>query len=164
MATSSRIRGLITAATALGAILAGGNVDRHLVQMPAWKRVGPVEWGKYSRQAELSKNGRAVEPSVSIGHALLTLAVAIGIWRRRRLSPLALPAYMAALMSIGSLLASLKAAPLSNIRKVDNEDVVAMEQTFDRCRRWGAVRGVCQILAFLGNLWSLHRVSRQAAS
>jgi hypothetical protein len=54
--TSSLTRRLIVAATALGGILAGGSLDRSAVQLPAWRRVGPVPWATYSRETDL-RNG-----------------------------------------------------------------------------------------------------------
>ena len=51
--TSSLVLGLILGAAILDGFLAGGNVDRIIVQMPAWRRVGVRAWAEYSRKADL---------------------------------------------------------------------------------------------------------------
>ena len=56
--SASVTRKLIVAVTALGGISAGTTLDRSIVELPAWRRVGAVPWAAYSRQADL-KNGLA---------------------------------------------------------------------------------------------------------
>jgi hypothetical protein len=46
---SARTRALLIAATVLSGLLAGGNVDRAIVAMPAWEQVGAAAWAEFSR-------------------------------------------------------------------------------------------------------------------
>ena len=52
MASSVTI-GFVVAATAVSGLLAGTNIDRLIVQMPAWEQVGVLAWATYSREADL---------------------------------------------------------------------------------------------------------------
>ena len=81
----SRItRGLVLAATLLDGLLAGGNVERNLVHMPAWRHVGAPAWAAFSRNADLRRNGMIVYPLAGIGGALCTIAAAIAYYSDRR--------------------------------------------------------------------------------
>jgi hypothetical protein len=51
--TVQRTSNLLVAATFIGGLLAGGNVDRAFVAMPAWEHVGAIAWGQFSRHADL---------------------------------------------------------------------------------------------------------------
>jgi len=62
MAASTRTRGFALAASAVGGLLAGGNVDRFVVGMAAWRRIGTRAWADYSRHADLSANGMVLYP------------------------------------------------------------------------------------------------------
>jgi hypothetical protein len=154
------IYGLIIAATVLHGLLAGGNVDRALVQMPAWRRTGVRGWAAYSRHADL-ENGLFLYPSVAIGGALLTLAAAIGFF----LNPAApraaaVPIYLAVALALGGLAATTQAAPkMLSLRRIGNNPA-ALQRAFAGFMHWGNVRGLFQVLAFGANMWSLVAVLR----
>ncbi len=83
---SSVTRDLVITATLLGGILAGVNVDRTIVQMPAWRHVETRAW---TRKADLG-NGLIFYPLVAIGGAILTVAAAVSFHfdqQRRVLQP-----------------------------------------------------------------------------
>ena len=84
----------------MGGLLAGGNVDRAFVAMPAWEQVGPIAWGQFSRQADLG-NGLLLYPLEAFGTTLLALAAAISFHfdgvASRKIAP---PRYSAALLCI----------------------------------------------------------------
>ena len=46
MATAATRR-LVVAATLVDSILAGTNVNRSVVEMPAWQRTGPLAWAAF---------------------------------------------------------------------------------------------------------------------
>jgi hypothetical protein len=72
----SRTRRLLVAATLPNAFLAGGGLDRMLIEMPAWRQVGAVAWAEYSRHADLG-SGLMLYPIAAIGGTLLTIAAAL---------------------------------------------------------------------------------------
>jgi hypothetical protein len=47
-------RTLLIIAVLFSGLLAGGNIDRSLVAMPAWQEVGATAWTEFSRHADLS--------------------------------------------------------------------------------------------------------------
>ncbi len=156
MATSLRTRGLALAASAVGGLLAGGNVDRLVVGFPAWRRVGTRAWADYSRHADLSANGMALYPFLAIGGATVSIA-ALASFRRDRRAPAraGLPLSAAAFLTIGGLLVTTQAAPnMLRLRRLGN-DRAALQRAFEGFYRWSAVRAVFQVLAFGANLWSL---------
>jgi hypothetical protein len=75
-------RDLIVAATIFDAVLAGTDVDRLLVQMPAWRDVGVAGWAAYSRHADLA-NGLVLYPTLAIAGCVLSVAAAINVARER---------------------------------------------------------------------------------
>src|SRR5580658_9549134 len=91
--------------------LAGG-FNRTLVEMPAWRHLGPEAWAAFSRLADLG-NGRIIYPAAGIGGTVLTLAAAIAFrFSPRRPLWAAVPVYGAALMDICVLLLTTQAAPV----------------------------------------------------
>lgn len=146
---------LITAAIVLNGFLAGGNIDRALVQMPAWRKVGAQGWAAYSRHADL-ENGLFLYPTLAIGGAVFTIAAAVS-FQFDVTAPAsgALPIYLSVALVLGGLLATVKAAPIMMSLRRIGDDVSALQKALEGFRRWGNVRGVLQILAFLANVWAL---------
>jgi hypothetical protein len=85
---SKTTRILLILATLISGLLAGGNVDRAFVAMPAGQQVGAIAWAEFSRHADLG-NGLVVYPIEAFAGALLTLAAAITFHRDRNASPAA---------------------------------------------------------------------------
>jgi hypothetical protein len=148
--------GLLIMATLLGGLLAGGNVDRAIVQNSAWHELGAVAWGTYSRHADLSNRGFVLYPFLGIGGALLSLA-ATASFRRNGGVPraAALPIYAGALLTVGGLLATTQAVPIMLSVAHLGDDQEGLRQALQGFEFWGNIRGVLQVLAFLANLWSL---------
>jgi hypothetical protein len=98
------ILGLIVAATVFAGLLAGANVDRVVVQMLAWRKVGTRSWAEYSRHADLG-NGLILYPLEAIGGAILAVAVAI-VFHFDAVVPrsAATPIYLAAVCVLGGYL------------------------------------------------------------
>ncbi len=123
--------------------------------MPAWRKVGARGWAVYSRHADL-ENGLFLYPTLAIGGAILTIAAAISFqFDATAPSSVALPLYLSVVLVLGGLLATVKAAPIMMSLRRIGDDTSALQKAFDGFRRWGNVRGVFQVLAFLANVWAL---------
>src|SRR5215467_3325545 len=119
MRQSDPTRDLIIAASALGGLLAGANADRFIVGRHAWRRVGVQSWAAYSREADLSSTGAVFYPALAIGGAACSVLAAVR-FRSKRRAPrrAALPLSLAALLTLGGLLVTTKAAPfMLSLRK-----------------------------------------------
>ena len=151
---------LLMAATLFGGLLAGGNIDRGFVAMPAWEQVGSVAWGEFSRHADLG-NGLFLYPLEAFGATLLTLAAAISFYFDRLASPkAAVPLYSATLFCVAGLIFTIKAAPLMlSIRDIN--EPAALQIAFEGFRYWGNIRGMCQVLAFASQIWALAVLHRR---
>src|SRR5438105_5051199 len=82
MALRTRSRGMrfwLFAATLLSGLLAGADLDRALVAMPAWQTAGPEAWAVFSRNADLG-NGLVLYPLEAIGGALLILVAIVAFY------------------------------------------------------------------------------------
>jgi len=99
---------------------------------------------------------------LAIGGALLSLAAAVSLILEPKRSRLLTTAVsMAAALAIGGLLLTLKAAPfMLSLRTIGNDNVAGLQQAFNGFWFWSAIRGVLQVLAFAGNLWSLIEILR----
>jgi hypothetical protein len=151
MELSLATRNLLLAATLVSGWLAGGNIDRAFVAMPAWQEVGAVAWAEFSRHADLG-NGLILYPLEAIGGALLSAAAAIGLHLERRGShPAVLTLDASVALAVAGLAFTLKAAPVMlGIR--DAADATALQSAFEVFRYWGNIRGACQVLAFAAQL------------
>src|SRR5690348_16102436 len=109
---SVRSRFLIAGAAVLGGLIAGLDVDRTVVGMPAWHAVGPTAWAEFSRQADLG-NGLFLYPLEAIGGFLLLLAAVISLrLEGARLSRLPWVLWTAIFASAAGLLLTFIAAPI----------------------------------------------------
>jgi hypothetical protein len=147
---------LVTAATLANSVLAGANINRALIDMPAWQQTGPRAWAAFSRHADLSPAGTLLYPLEAFTGAILSVAAAIS-HRRDRSAPRSatLPINLASLMTIGGLLVTIRAAPnMLRLRHL-GDDKAALQQAMDGFQYWGNIRGVFQVLAFVANVWSL---------
>jgi len=157
--TSPLTRSLVLAATALGGVAAGTSFDKSIVQLTAWRRVGAVPWAAYSREADLG-NGLVWYPPLGIGTVLSNVAAAVAL-RRDPTAPRSavLPAQAAALLAVGHMLATARAAPnMLGIRRT--EDPEALRGALDGFTRWQTVRTGLDALMFAANLWSLTSATR----
>lgn len=141
--------------------LSGSGMDRALIEMPAWQHVGALAWAAFSRWADLGTNGLILYPLEKIGGTVFSVAAAVIFFVARRSLPHngALPIYGAALLTIGSLLATTQAAPLM-MSTPHLSDPTSLQHALDGFAFWEAIRAGIQALAFCANLWSLVIVSR----
>jgi hypothetical protein len=147
-------RALLIAATLVSGWLAGGNIDRAFVAMPAWREVGAVAWAEFSRHADLG-NGLIVYPLEAISGAILTISAAIRLHLERGVSRSAvLTMEVSAALTIAGLAFTFKAAPVMlGIR--DATDAAALQSAFEVFWYWGNLRGACQVLAFVLQLGAI---------
>lgn len=138
----------------LTGFLAGADLDRALVAMPAWQRVGAIEWAMFSRHADLA-NGLILYPFEAIGGVLLMIGAiasfrAAGNGQRATMRLL----YIAVVLAITGLLLTIKAAPIMlGIRNLS--DPVALKQAFYGFLFWGNLRSVFQIATFVSLVCAL---------
>src|SRR5205823_14648591 len=95
---------------------------------------------------------------------ILSLAAAISyLGEGDRPPAAAVPLYGAALLAAGGLLTTIKAAP--NMLSVPQlgDDAAALQRAMDGFQFWGNIRGLFQVLAFVGNVWSLVAVLEPVA-
>jgi hypothetical protein len=145
-------RALVLAASGFHCVLAGGGLDRAFVQMPAWRRVGPLAWAEFSRNADL-RDGLVLYPVAALGGAACSILAAATAPPRKTAS-----LWAGAILSLLGLLATTRAAPrMLSLRNLSNEQIGPIATAFDGFRRWGNVRMVVQVGAFVANLWALAR-------
>lgn len=144
---------LIVAGQLLGTIV--DSLARTLVEMPAWRHLGPEAWAAFSRSADLG-NGKIMYPLAGVGGTLLILAAAIAF----RLSPrrplsVAIPLYGAALMAICIMLTTAQAAPIMLSLHRAGDDPARLHQAFEGFYRWDAIRAVFGALEGCAEIWAL---------
>ncbi len=147
-------RALLAFALLFSGLLAGGNVDRALVAMPAWQVVGATGWADFSRHADLG-HGLVLYPIEAFGGALFALAAAIGFQLERDApSSVRILLYASVVLAASGLLLTLEAAPIMlGIRDVT--DPAALAHAFAGFWFWGNLRAICQVLAFIAQLAAL---------
>lgn len=132
-----------------------GSFGRTLVEMPAWRYLGPEAWAAFSLRADLG-NGEILYPLVGIGETVLLLAAVIAF----RLSPrrpwsVAIPLYGAALMAVCVMLTTTQAAPIMLSLHRIGDDPAALHQAFEGFYRWDSIRAVFVALAGCAEIWAL---------
>jgi hypothetical protein len=144
---------IAAAATLVNGALAGSDIDRAVVQMPAFVRLGAARWAEFSAHADLSRRGLALYPAEGIGGTLLSIATAAAMARSRGVRKSArIASVAAALLALGGLAVTVKAAP--NILSLRNPDADP-QRAFDGFRYWSYIRDGFQISAFAANVATL---------
>ncbi len=153
---SATTRGLVFASAMFGGALLGTVVQRLVVDTPAWQVLGVQAWADYSRHADLGA-GIIVYPIEAIGWTILALAAGVSHRLDRRASRSSgLPIYLTAVLMIGVLATTLKAAPIMLSVGDLGDDNGGLHRAFDLFTFWGLqVRGTFIALGFLTSLWAL---------
>ena len=155
---SSITRALVTAATALSGVVAGTTIDRSVVQLAAWRRLGADPWAVYTRE-ELRRS-LVWYPPLGIGTTLINIGSAVAVHRDSAASrSSALLSRAVAILAIGHLLATAKATP-NMVRVRETEDPDALREALESFTRWNGVRSALDTLTFAANLWSLRSISK----
>ena len=145
---------LIILATLVNGLLAGGSLDKALVQLPARKRMGVLGFAAFSRANDLG-NGLIVYPVAGILAALLSLAAAISAYFQGSALAQAWPLYVAALLALLHSFTTARAAPNMLSLRTAGDDEALLTQTLDRFTAWHNVRAVLQLLNFVMLVWAL---------
>jgi len=153
-------RYFLFSATFLSAILAGITVDRYFIQRPAFEHIGMIAWGEYSRHADLSRGGLVLYPSLAIGNAVFAIASVILVRSARTVRRSARTLlYAGVALALLGLVFTTQAAPIMLGVAALGHDPQALRTAFQGFFFWSAIRGICQILAFLTNLTALSALS-----
>jgi hypothetical protein len=124
------------AATAVGGLLAGANVDRLVVPLPARRRVGALAWAASSRHADLG-NRRILYPSLGIGGAALTAAAVAGPLDRTASGRAAEPLYAAATLAVRGRHATTRAVPsMLSLRDIGDDPTRSPLKVRKEIGRW----------------------------
>jgi len=139
--------------------LAGGGIDRYLVQVPGFRHIDIIQWGEYSRHADLG-NGLFLYPAEAIVPFILFIVSFIIVLMNKQLSRLKIPVSLALILSAAGLFFTVFAAPVMlGIKNMPN-DPVLLQQAFDTFHFWGGLRAIVQVLAFFPALWAFGLVFR----
>jgi hypothetical protein len=145
---------LLLAAAGANGLLTGASLDQSVKQLPARRRIGALEFSRYSQAADLS-NGVPWYAALGIGTAVLTLAAALAglVAQPTRPSGIALGIALAA--TIAHSFATARAAPINFQQRNTAGDEAALADLFDRFERWQTFRATCQVLALIAVLAAL---------
>ncbi|HMF32216.1 MAG TPA: hypothetical protein VKK79_12415 [Candidatus Lokiarchaeia archaeon] len=135
-------------------VLGGGSLIKVLVELPARKKMGAVEFAHYGRAADLG-NGRYLYPLIGIGGAALTIISMIEGLLLNLQTQVMVPFYVAAGMAIIHTFTTTRAAP--NMFKVGRagESEEVLKPLLDRFTYWSNWRAIFQFGAFLVFLWAI---------
>src|SRR5467141_2302824 len=132
---STAVLVLVVVAAVPHLVLGGAGLDRLIVQIPAWYRIGPVAFAHYARASDLA-NGRFLYPLLGISGPIFTwaaLAVALGTGAGSRVW---VPLAVASALCVMHSLTTIRAAPtmMRVGRAEDRPEVIA--PLLDRFARW----------------------------
>lgn len=149
---------LIIIASLLTGLLAGGNVNRYIVEVPAWRHVSIVSWAAYSSHADLG-NGLFLYPFEAIGSFLLLIAALIIVLiRKTTFKYISLPMLLATGFSALGLIFTIFAAPVMlSVPALGNNEIL-LQQAFNKFHFWGMFRAIAQLLSFFACIWVLKKM------
>jgi hypothetical protein len=141
----------------------GDDLNRTLVEMPAWRVVGPQAWAAFSRHADLGA-GHAIYPVLGIGGMLLSVVGAI-VFRSSRKRPLAtaIPIYAWAGANLGVMVLTVFAAPIMLSVPGLGNDPIALARAFAGFAYWDGVRAVVGTVGDCAAIWALVALLRPPA-
>jgi hypothetical protein len=152
---SSTTRRLIVLATLLGGLLAGPGLDRTIVQVPGWRRLGAGSWAAFTRVADLGRGG-VWYPAEGLCALFATIAAALA-FRGEPNAPraAAVPVYGAAALAVIAL-AVTAVVIVPDTRAVnDTLDGATLQRAFNETARWWMLKASLHVATFVANLWSL---------
>jgi hypothetical protein len=152
---SNRTLILVLGATFLGGLLAGPGLDRAIVQIPAWRNLGPKAWAEFTRSADLGI-GLMWYPAEGLGALVLTVAASISIYKDVG-APRA-----AMLWAFGAAGLAILALIVTGIVIVPNTRAVkglsgtdGWQAAFDRLASWWRLKALLHVTTFAANLCTL---------
>jgi len=143
------------AASIFSGFLAGGDADRYIVEVPAWRHISILNWLEYSRHADLG-SGLIFYPVEAIGSFILLLAsLIICVVHKNVCRYSAFIVYIATLFATAGLILTFFAAPIMLSLRTIKNDPVLVQHAFDRFHLFGVFRAIAQVLSFIGCIWAL---------
>ena len=155
---SSKTRAFAVGAALFGGLLAGVTANRALVELPAWQRIGVLEWANFTRA---ENHGVGTFFYIVVGFVALVLTVSTAIALRFDCSVRVgrFPAYAAAVLAIAyaAITRGILVPAMFHLRAAGN-DSAALEKIFGVVLRWWAVNDVLHVLTFALTLWALAEI------
>jgi hypothetical protein len=145
---------LVVAALTPHLVLAGAGVDRLLVQIPGWYRIGPRAFATYARATDLA-NGLVVYPVLGISGPLFTWAALVVAVVQGAPRPVTVPLVAASVLCVLHSVATSQAAPTMLRVRHAGDEVGTIAPLLDRFVRISIVRAVLQVMAAVALLWAL---------
>ena len=156
--TTVRLRIFLFISSLLAGLLAGEDLYRYVIEVPAWRHLSIITWAEYSRHADLGK-GIFLFPIEAAGNTILQIAASIIVLKNKpTYGSVALPIHLATIFSITGLVFTFFAAPLMlHLRTTDNGPR-RVQQTFNQFHFWGLLRAIAQILSFFNCLLAMKQM------
>ena len=154
---------LMAAATILTGLLAGGSVDRYVVEVPAWRHLSMLSWAEYTRYAEFG-NGLYLYPFEVLGSfILLFTATTLVLIHKQRFKSIALPVHLATIFATICVIFTFFSFPVMlSIQSIGNNETL-VQHAFDKFHFWGLLRAIAQLLSFFACAWVFTRKSREVS-
>ncbi len=144
---------LIAAACVLTGLLAGGSVDRYLVQVPAWRHLSKLSWAAYTQYAEFG-NGLYLYPFEILGSFILSFTItAIVLMHRHSFKYIALPVHLATIFATITLIFTFFSFPVMLSIQTMGNDEILVQHAFNKFHFWGLLRSISQLLSFFACVW-----------
>ena len=147
---------LITLATFFGGIVAGFSVNRALVDMPAWRALGPEAWARFTRSADLGA-GVILYPAEGITALVAAVAAAIAFrFDAHTAYSAPVPIYTAAFTAVVAFVVTRFAlAPYTLSLRDTGVDTRNLGNTLRRTELLWRYKAALHVLTFACNVWSL---------
>jgi hypothetical protein len=157
--TISNLQILLMLGCCIGGLLAGGNVYRYVIEVPAWQQMDKLSWAEYSQHADL-KNGIFLFPFEAIASAFFFIFASVILLRKKNiLAGGTAWIYLASVFAIAGLVLTFFAAPyMLSLRTIGN-DPVRLQETFNKFHFWGLLRAIVQVLSFLASVLGLAKLT-----
>lgn len=153
---SSVTKVLAAGSVLFGGLLAGVTLNRALVQLPAWRRIGVVAWADFTR-AETFGIGAIFYPTLGLAALLLTVgtAVAYKFDREQQLARSA-PIYAAATLAIvWAVVTRMVLVPQLFALNKAEDNIVKLRHIFVTVLFASAINDILHVVAFALSLWAL---------
>jgi len=155
---SSRVGIILSIACLIGGLMAGTDIFRYVIEVPAWRHLNILTWKEYSLHADLG-NGTWLFPAEAIGSALPLLICSLIIIRNKNTNhSFAIPVHLATIFALLGLGFTFFAAPYMLHIPETADDPMVLQQTFNSFHFWGTLRAIVQVLSFCACTWALYRI------
>jgi len=148
-------RNLAVGAVILGGIVAGFSLNRLLVDLPAWAILGPEQWARFTRNADLGK-GLVVYPAIGLAALVCSLGAAVLAHFDSSPKSAALPLYLAGVTAVIAFVVTrfLLAPEILNLRS-DSPDFTHLQNAFVLTRHWWHLKAGLHTITFVCNVGGL---------